>query len=99
MGGLVHLADSTYPLPQPDAVLLLWVGMVLSATILASSVGFAMSTLWPRLSMLIKAVIMGGGLTGALVIPLSFGNTTPPPASYVTLDPSTGTTALGLIPA
>jgi ABC-type transport system involved in multi-copper enzyme maturation permease subunit len=54
MGGLLHLTDSTYPLPQPGAVLLLWVGMVLPATILVSSVGFALSTVLPRLSTLVK---------------------------------------------
>jgi ABC-type transport system involved in multi-copper enzyme maturation permease subunit len=99
MGGLLHLTDSTYPLPQPDAVLLLWVGMVLSATILVSSVGFAMSTLWPRLSMLIKAVIMLGWLIGALVIPLSFRAATSLPGWYVDWDPTSGITALGLLPA
>jgi len=99
MGGLLHLTDSTYPLPQPDAVLLLWVGMVLSATILVSSVGFAMSTLWPRLSMLIKAVIMVGWLIGALVIPLSFRDATSLPGWYVDWDPTSGITALGLLPA
>jgi ABC-type transport system involved in multi-copper enzyme maturation permease subunit len=99
MGGLLHLTDSTYPLPQPDAVLLLWVGMVVSATILVSSVGFAMSTLWPRLSMLIKAVIMVGWLVGALVIPLSFRDATSLPGWYVNWDPTSGITALGLLPA
>src|SRR5258707_8122 len=99
MGGLLHLTDSTYPLPQPDAVLLLWVGMVLSATILVSSVGFAMSTLWPRLSMLIKAVIMVGWLIGALVMPLSFHDATSLPGWYVNWDPTSGITALGLLPA
>ena len=99
MGGLLHLTDSTYPLPQPNAVLLLWVGMVVSATILVSSVGFAMSTLWPRLSMLIKAVIMVGWLIGALVIPLSFRDATSLPGWYVDWDPTSGITALGLLPA
>jgi ABC-type transport system involved in multi-copper enzyme maturation permease subunit len=99
MGGLLHLTDSTYPLPQPDAVLLLWVGMVVSATILVSSVGFAMSTLWPRLSMLIKAVIMVGWLIGALVMPLSFHDAPSLPGWYVNWDPTSGITALGLLPA
>ncbi|GHO88504.1 ABC transporter permease subunit [Dictyobacter formicarum] len=97
MGGLLHLTDSTYPLPQLDAVLLLWVGMVLSATILVSSVGFALSTLWPRLSTLIKAVIMVGWLLGALVIPLSFRGATSLPGWYVDWDPTSGITALGLL--
>jgi ABC-type transport system involved in multi-copper enzyme maturation permease subunit len=99
MGGLLHLTDSTYPLPQPDAVLLLWVGMVLSATILVSSVGFAVSTLWPRLSMLVKVVILVAWIVGALVIPSGLGNNTTPPTWYVNWDPTSAVTALGLLPA
>src|SRR5260370_11277007 len=99
MGGLLHLTDSTYPLPQPDAVLLLSVGMVLSATILVSSVGFVMSTFWPRLSVLVKAVIMVGWLIGALVIPLSFRDPTSLPGWYVDWYPTSGLTTLGLLPA
>jgi ABC-type transport system involved in multi-copper enzyme maturation permease subunit len=99
MGGLLHLTDSTYPLPQPDAVLLLWVGMVLSATILVSSVGFAISTLLPRLSTLVKVMIPVVWIVGALVIPLGLGNTTTPPAWYVNWDPTSGITAPGLLPA
>jgi ABC-type transport system involved in multi-copper enzyme maturation permease subunit len=99
MGGLLHLADATYPLPHPDAVILLWVGMVLSATILVSSVGFALSTLWPHLSMLIKAIIMMGWLIGALIIPLSFHGATSLPGWYVNWDPTSGITALGLMSA
>jgi len=73
--------------------------MVVSATILVSSVGFAMSTLWPRLSMLIKAVIMVGWLIGALVMPLSFHDALSLPSWYVNWDPTSGITALGLLPA
>jgi len=98
MGGLLHLTNSTYPLPQPDAVLLLWIGMVLSATILVSSVGFALSTLLPRLSTLVKVVILVAWLVGALVIPLGLGNTTPP-TWYVNWDPTSGITARGLLPS
>jgi ABC-type transport system involved in multi-copper enzyme maturation permease subunit len=99
MGGLLHLTDSTYPLPQPDAVLLLWVGMVLPATILVSSVGFALSTVFPRLSMLVKVVILVAWIIGALVIPTGLGNNTPPPTWYVNWDPTSAVTALGLLPA
>jgi ABC-type transport system involved in multi-copper enzyme maturation permease subunit len=99
MGELLHLTDSTYPLPQLDAVLLLWVGMVVSATILVSSVGFAVSTLWPRLSMLVKVVILVAWIVGALVIPTGLGNNTTPPAWYVNWDPTSAVTALGLLPA
>ena len=98
MGGLLHLTASTYPLPQIGAVLLLWVGMVLPATILVSSFGFALSTLLPRISTLGKVVILVAWIVGAEVIPRGLGNTTPP-AWYVNWDPTSGITALGLLPA
>ncbi|GHO80051.1 hypothetical protein KSD_78220 [Ktedonobacter sp. SOSP1-85] len=98
MGGLLHLTITDYPAPEIGNVLLLWVGMVLPATILVSSFGFALSTLLPRLSTLVKVVIMVTWIVGALVIPLGLGgNTTPPPAWYVNWDPTSGITALGLL--
>ena len=73
MGGFLHLTVADYPLPQIGTVLLLWVGMVVSATILVSSFGFALSTLLPRLSTLVKVVIMVAWIVGGLVIPLARG--------------------------
>src|SRR6266849_2892967 len=97
MGGLLHLTDPTYPLPQPDAVLLLWVGMVLSATILVSSLSFALGTLLPRRATLVKIVILLGWIVGAVILPKGLGNTTPP-AWYVNWDPTSAVTALGMLP-
>jgi ABC-type transport system involved in multi-copper enzyme maturation permease subunit len=100
MGWLLHLTVTDYPAPEIGTVLLLWVGMVVSATILVSSFGFALSTLLPRLSTLVKVVIMVAWIVGALVIPLGLGgNTTLPPAWYVNWDPTSGITALGLLPS
>ena len=100
MGWLLHLTVTDYPAPEIGTVLLLWVSMVVSATILVSSFGFALSTLLPRLSTLVKVVIMVGWIVGALVIPLGLGgNTTPPPSWYVNWDPTSGITALGLLPS
>lgn len=98
MGWFLHLTVTDYPSPQIGAVLLLWIGMALSAVILVSSLGFALSTLLPRLSMLIKALIMVAWIVGGLVIPLGLGGTTPP-AWEVNWDPTSGITALGLLPA
>lgn len=98
MGGFLHLTVADYPLPQIGTVLLLWVGMVVSATILVSSFGFALSTLLPRLSTLVKVVIMVAWIVGGLVIPLGLGGTTPP-TWYVNWDPTSGITALGLLPS
>ena len=98
MGWLLHLTITNYPAPEIGAVLLLWVGMVLSATVLVSSFGFALSTVLPRLSTLVKAVIMVAWIVGGLVIPLGLGGTTPA-TWYVNWDPTSGITALGLLPA
>ena len=99
MGWLLHLTVTDYPAPEIGSVLLLWVGMVLSATILVSSLGFALSTLLPRLSTLVKVVIMVAWIVGALVIPLGLGETTLPPTWYVNWDPTSGITARGLLPS
>jgi ABC-type transport system involved in multi-copper enzyme maturation permease subunit len=99
MGWLLHLTVTDYPAPEIGTVLLLWVGMAVSATILVSSLGFALSTLLPRLSTLVKVVIMVAWLVGALVIPLGLGKTTTPPTWYVNWDPTSGITARGLLPA
>ena len=99
MGWLLHLTVTDYPAPEIGTVLLLWVGMVVSATILVSSFGFALSTLFPRLSTLVKVVILVAWIVGALVLPLGLGKTTPPPAWYVNWDPTSGITALGLLPS
>jgi ABC-type transport system involved in multi-copper enzyme maturation permease subunit len=101
MGWLCHLTVTDYPAPEIGNLLLLWVGMVVPATILVSSVGFALSTLLPRLSTLIKAVVMLAWLVGALVIPLSMGGARAPlpPSWYVNWDPTSAITARGLLPA
>src|SRR5215472_6094626 len=101
MGGLLHLTIAEYPAPEIGTVLLLWTGMVVSATILVSSFGFTLSTLLPRLSTLVKVVIMVAWFVGALVIPLSMGGESapPPPSWYVNWDPTSGITARWLLPA
>jgi ABC-type transport system involved in multi-copper enzyme maturation permease subunit len=98
MGWLLHLTVTDYPAPEIGNVLLLWFGMAVSATILVSSFGFALSTLLPLLSTLVKVVIMVAWIVGALVIPLGLGGGATPPAWYVNWDPTSGITALGLLP-
>ena len=97
MGGLLHLTVADYPLPQISAVLLLWVGMVVPATVLVSSFGFALGTLLPRRTTLVKIVILVGWIVGAVILPKGLGNTTPP-AWYVNWDPTSAVTALGMLP-
>jgi ABC-type transport system involved in multi-copper enzyme maturation permease subunit len=47
MGWFLHLTVPAYPLPQASTVLLLWIGMVVPATILVSSLSFALGTILP----------------------------------------------------
>ena len=96
MGGLMHLTVAAYPSPRAGAILLLWVGMAVPATVLVSSLSFALGTLLPRRSMLVRVIILVGWVVGAVVLPIWFGDT-PPPAWYVNWDPTSAVTALGLL--
>jgi ABC-type transport system involved in multi-copper enzyme maturation permease subunit len=95
MGLLLHLTVQDYPLPQVSALLLLWGGIVLPATVLVSSLSFALGTLLPRLSSVVKVMILLAWIIGAIVIPIGMrdGN---PPGWYVTWDPTGAVTALGM---
>jgi ABC-type transport system involved in multi-copper enzyme maturation permease subunit len=99
MGEILHLAIADYPAPVIGGALILWVGMVVPATVLVGGVGFALSTLAPRFSMLVKVVILVGWIVGALAIPLSMGRGANPPSWYVDWDPTSGITAIGLLAA
>ncbi|HEX4205979.1 MAG TPA: ABC transporter permease [Ktedonobacteraceae bacterium] len=96
MGWLLHQTIADYPAPEIGAVLLLWVGMVVPATILLSSLGFAFGTLLPRLSMLVKVVLLLGWIMGAVILPIGLHGTTPP-ALYVNWDPTSAVTSIGLL--
>ena len=96
MGWFLHLTVPAYPSPSINVVLLLWVGMVVPATILVSSLSFALGTLLPRLSLLVKVMILVGWIVGAVVLPMMFGDT-PPPTWYINWDPTSAVTALGLL--
>jgi ABC-type transport system involved in multi-copper enzyme maturation permease subunit len=95
MGVFLHLTISAYPLPPLNAVFLYWIGMVLPATFLVSSLAFALSTLFPHLSNLVKIIIIGAWIVGAVIIPMSMRGSTPP-EWYVNWDPTSAITALGL---
>ena len=97
MGLLLHLTIPAYPLPPTGVVLLLWVGMVLPATVLVSSLSFALGTLLPRLTNVVKIVIMLGWIVGAVILPTGLRNTTPP-AWYINWDPTSAVTSLGMLP-
>ncbi len=69
MGVLLHLTVPEYPLPSVKAAVLLWVGMVLPAVVLVTSLVFAIVTLLPRLSTVVKVVTLVAWIVGSVVIP------------------------------
>ena len=97
MGLLLHLSIPAYPLPPIGAVLLLWVGMVVPATVLVSSLSFALGTLLPRLTNLVKIGMMVVWIVGAMILPSGL-DTTSLPAWYINWDPTSVVTAQGILP-
>lgn len=93
---LLHLSVSTGPFSPTGAVLLLWVGMVVPATILLSSVSFALGTLLPRHSTLVKISMLIVWVVGVVILPgwIAPNNT---PAWYSAWDPTSAGTALALL--
>jgi ABC-type transport system involved in multi-copper enzyme maturation permease subunit len=82
LGWVRHLTDTSYPAPEIGPVLLLWVGMVIPATMLISSLSFALGTIFPRQSMLIKIMVLLSWFFEATIVPvalnLTYGQTLPP---------------------
>jgi hypothetical protein len=74
--------------------------MILSATILVSSLSFALGTLLPHLTTLIKIVIALAWFIGTMILStvslFSLSSNTPPPAWYVNWDPTSAITAAGV---
>jgi ABC-type transport system involved in multi-copper enzyme maturation permease subunit len=91
-GVLLHLTVSAYPAPDTGNVLILWGGMVVSATILLSSVSFTLGTLLPRQSLLIKIGILLAWFIGTFMLPRVLSDTTSPPAWYSAWDPTSAVT-------
>jgi ABC-type transport system involved in multi-copper enzyme maturation permease subunit len=101
MGGLWHLTVADYPVPEIGNLMVIWVGVIASATIVVSSLSFALGTLLPRLTMLVKIVIMAAWLLGSEVNSIvlgdaSHGATFSLPAWYINWDPTSEGIALGL---
>ncbi|HLI52055.1 MAG TPA: ABC transporter permease [Thermomicrobiaceae bacterium] len=97
MGWLLHFTISRYPSPQLGSMLVLWIGIVLSATVLVSSIGFALGTLYPAKSTLIKVAIMAIWIFVAVA---SFGSGGQKPPSWaMNWDPTSGMTTNGLLNA
>src|SRR5713101_1737397 len=101
MGLLLHLTVTDYPLPDIGNLMVVWIGMIASATVLVSSLSFALGTLLPRLTTLVKIVILLAWFVGVEIISIVLGNASHAanfslPAWYINWDPTSEGIALGL---
>ncbi len=101
MGWLLHLTVTDYPLPDIGNLMVVWIGMIASATVLVSSLSFALGTLLPRLTTLVKIVILLAWFVGVEIISIVLGNASHAanfslPAWYINWDPTSEGIALGL---
>jgi ABC-type transport system involved in multi-copper enzyme maturation permease subunit len=97
VGEVLHWTTAAYPSPQVGTVLLLWAGMVVPATVVVSSLSFALGTLFPRHSTLVKIGILVAWVVGAEVIPLMLYFPLGPnhlPTWYSSWDPTSALTGL-----
>jgi ABC-type transport system involved in multi-copper enzyme maturation permease subunit len=95
---LLHLTVSTDPLPPIDDVLLLWVGIIVPATLLLSSLSFALGTLLPRLSMLVKIVILlAWFIVVVFLAPFLDPNAGLPASWYSAWDPTSAATVSAML--
>jgi ABC-type transport system involved in multi-copper enzyme maturation permease subunit len=99
MGLFLHLAITDYPLPQIGSLMVIWVGMIASATVLVSSLSFALGTVLPRLATLIKVAIPLAWFLGSQVPAIVFSQdshaaTFSLPAWYIHWDPTSEAIAL-----
>jgi ABC-type transport system involved in multi-copper enzyme maturation permease subunit len=100
VGTVLHLTDTGYPAPEPGTVLVLWGGMVVPATVLVGSVSFALVTLFPRLSTIVKISILVAWVIGAMVLPIVISLPSGPnglPSGYSAWDPTSALTALTML--
>jgi ABC-type transport system involved in multi-copper enzyme maturation permease subunit len=100
MGMVLHLLGTNYPTPELGPVLLLWFGIVVTATVVVSSLSFALGTVFLRQATWVKISIMLAWFVGAFALPTAmFGaDRTTPPAWYVNWDPTSAATKFGLLP-
>jgi ABC-type transport system involved in multi-copper enzyme maturation permease subunit len=95
-GVFLHFTLPSYPVPDIGNVLILWGAMVVSATILLSSVSFALGTQFPRQSLLSKIGIVLAWFIVNFILPGEIG-VTPPPAWYSAWDPTASATAFAVV--
>ncbi|GCE09166.1 ABC transporter permease [Dictyobacter aurantiacus] len=101
MGWFWHLKFADYPMPDIGVLLAVWGGLIVPATIVVSGLSFALSTLLPRLTILVKVALMVAWFVGAEMPFIQFGDASHSasfslPAWYVNWDPTGTGIALGL---
>ena len=101
MGWLWHLTVTDYPMPEIGNLLVIWVGIIASATIVVSTLSFVLGTLLPRLTTLVKIVIMAAWFLASQVISILLSDASHAanfslPAWYIHWDPTGEGIALGL---
>ena len=96
MGWVLHASVPDYPAPEIGNLLTLWGSLVVPATVLISSLSFALATAFPRGSTVAKIVIMLGWFVGSLILPSEFTQTSLP-TWYVAWDPTGAVTAMGTL--
>ncbi len=101
LGWLWQRTVPDYPAPDIGNLIVIWFGLIASATILVSSLSFAFGTLLPRLTTLVKIVILMAWFVGSGVMSMVLGNASHSasfhlPAWYVYWDPTSEGLSLGL---
>ncbi len=102
MGEVLHLTVAGYPAPEASTLLVLWGGIVVPATVLVSSLSFALGALFPRQSTQIKIGILVVWAIGVVVLPyviLSSLSSSQPGllALYNNWDPTSAATGLSML--
>jgi len=101
-GLFLHLTITDYPLPEIGNLLVIWIGMVASATVLVSSLSFALGTLLPRLTTLVKIALLVAWFVGVQMISIVLGQASHAanfslPAWYIHWDPTSEGIALVML--
>jgi ABC-type transport system involved in multi-copper enzyme maturation permease subunit len=92
MGLLLHVTVTGYPKPELGNLLTIWGSMIFPATVLVSSLSFALGTLLLRQANLAKILILLGWCLGILLL-LSEDPQTTLPAWYINWDPTSAAAA------
>jgi len=85
------LGGADYPIPQIGLILAVWAALVLPMVIFISSLSFALGTLFPRRTNLIKIGITVIWFFIALILPDVAGPAGTPPSWYTNWDPTSAT--------